>query len=574
MSIAASSGGSSSALSVSFPASAEPLVLASTLSIDVQALQNMAHLLGKDQFLIQFSDSVEVYHLSQIDGLHYFATRADFMKAAGSDIKAKIVQIPEYDHDIFTAVLALIVDKKPLHQAIPGKLLNDPDLYEHLVEAINYFHQDNNQLIQSIKKSLPALITLSRARAILSEVDTNMAISKELGGLDVPDVSEKTKQADKSEKQERVESFCKAIAKQKMRQALAFKTLEEAEKHFECICYCQEGIERVQHTMALQEAACARHLMASYIPLADLEKKRVEESIAAYQAKMGTLLERVDLTNIKSLKIKKYLATHIDHKDLETRTIALKAKMELEAYRKEVTGALRIQGADLTRVDLLASILGLDESDEFIFEYYSLSPYYCVSEEYSSIGSFHYNGEGQRSRSFSYGPSQYNLKNNSIKDFEAEIRCDLERQFTGVKLPPQLIDKQTVTKPLSKEVEALKEKIVPVLKGWEAASIDSRNEVAQILIDHWKWSENITTADLRIEPWGLEKTGITFIKLEKYFKLNLVDCSTVYLGWDQQPGSCPNPHTLVDMPSFEELRADYSHRFTTSTHFVSVHYDG
>lgn len=430
---------------------------------------------------------------------------------------------------------------------------------------MKYFHPvDTRRVIQNIRESLPRLITLSHAEAILQETGQGSAAAAGPRGLDVLDIHEKADMPQESnaagmgKKAERgsVEPLCVMIAHSKRLQASLLPPNQAAD-HFKRIRACQEAKERIEYHLAIGEEMCARYQLSTRDPIYAIDAGRKRAALQSNQEEMEKLLAAVDITN-KSMLVEHRLAQYVKSSDPKIVPFALNAQKKVETYRKKIYQTLEISGVDMKRAEhLLKYLVG---PEEFLFERYALEP--CdPTGEYR--GWFYLNHGNPAEYAEPPHRFKFALNNNSAWELENEISSKISMaEGRAIDFSSRFIQTRVVTKPVLKEVEDFRAEITSLLRRWtkkEEGSQDLHIEAMKKLMNRWEWDSEIAEdvgATIIAFDQEMEGVKITFTRKQpqRSFWLNLVDCSTIY-----QHGS----GALVDIPSIETLIADqgqYTHR--------------
>ena len=163
---------SASSSSSAAPVRTEPLSIAADLLAKVAQNQNEHPSSiqqterpnnASDDVELHFQDGVtDIYDIHRLRDLVFFKDDATTKRFA------------HFPQPIFKTIFALVVEKLPLHKALPKALFQklEPDLVEKLCEALVFFNADaaeNEALIEKIEKELPNLLSLKVARKLYAK---------------------------------------------------------------------------------------------------------------------------------------------------------------------------------------------------------------------------------------------------------------------------------------------------------------------------------------------------------------------------------------------------------------------
>lgn len=443
-----------------------------------------------------------------------------FQQLQESRVQLKIAQ------PIFRIVFALIVDDKPIHQAIPEKLLVTPDLVETLEAAINHLHPKNAaQVIASIKNALPLLLTVAQVQELIKTASD-------------------------------AQFYLVAQAKEKFVQQHLFPTQKDAEEHFQTVRDNQVELELACEYIMRLEVSLVKHLSDAHNETLQPQIDGLKRVINEYATKIQALRKKTDLSSQLPMLTLHQLARQADTENGIVKPYAQKAQEILKAYRITVLEALKACGADLSRGDLLEYLIG---PKAYFFDYYGFK----IDTAANSHSPFIKQITRDRSETFTY-----RLENNGAYDLELEIWDDLNKSRV-LQLPRRCMTKKEYTKPQTRAALEIRSICLPILRNWQNAKDKEITAVKQQLITHFDWKKrnlswyqsqfNPNDIDIKVEMNELtrEKIHIVFIKCRRTLTLNL---------WDVQTVHCPgHEHEVLKMPSLEEIENDLKGIYTTYT---------
>lgn len=529
--------------------------------------------LPENSMFVELSDGkADIRDLEELKKMHLFKTFISTDSRAGFvESQERLMKLPEIPREIFKAVFALIVEKKPLHQAISRELLVSADFFETFTKAIDFLHpgyhlQETEGLenpgeeskpsveFMALKNELPLLLTLRDAKEILalnSEKNALASSGSSDSALNEGVAPTTTSSSSKEEKQEKVElqnaqetrPYLVIKAEEMLIQEKTFATQQEAEEYFDLLRDLQIEREHIRaHKMQL-EASLVKNTNRAFQTITTKVLAGVVQNMKTIDAEIASHRKKADLMHLPKLAMQR-LATHAESQNATLRRHAQTAKAGLEVYREYVMSALRSCGANLARQeDLLEYLIG---PKAYFLDYYGFEINITAKPQYPfTHGSHHF---------------QYLLENNSIYDLENEMRDDLARVNT-LSLPPALIEKRIFSKIQTKEAQEIRKECLPVLRRLAQATDEEVIAVKQCLIDHFGWNTHgLTPGDVRIhiddKMRSDEKIVIIFSNWRQSLTLNFWDVSTVYI----RPSSWSHVYSLhqVDkMVPFEKLRNNW-----------------
>lgn len=393
----------------------------------------------------------------------------DFFKLAlGTEMqeaKVRVFDFPEMDKDIFNTMIAFVVEKKSLFDILSEESFYDPHLYENLNKCLTFLHlRECAPLLQQIEEQLRCMPLPIAYRVYHSYEDLK-----------------KTEEADKP-----IPLFAQ-YAKSCVYKSKVFNTLEEAEAHFADEMVIEEELRTCQHVLdsLLPELTTCRQQVK--IDIINSQIDHLRDTIKWFSYKLKSLREITDYLSPKfPLSLSLNLARHIQDPDPELATLAASALARVQKYESDVLSALKGCGADLTRTDLLPYIIG---PKAFLFDHWGFSLFNSRDPKFPFIVE-------------KVGVFSFTLENDGPQDLEEEIRMNLGRNERNPH-KPRLIDNFEKTKPMTPELSALREFILPILDKGASATEEEMVQVKQRLIAHNGWDlYEITPADIEFVSLG------------------------------------------------------------------------
>jgi hypothetical protein len=178
------------------------------------------------------------------------------------------------------------------------------------------------------------------------------------------------------------------------------------------------------------------------------------------------------------------------NKSLNTQHLST-LRSRFNEYKTEMSSVLALNGADMSRKDLL----------EHCFQVFAYYEFYAHRECL-----VHYDAEGApkvvyqpaekitttlvewkapgRMGIFSPVFFRYNLDNDSLKDFEDEIRSDLVDNHVSLDNYPPIVKNYEITKPPDVKALALGQKILPIIDNWMNVTNEERTFAWEMLKMH------------------------------------------------------------------------------------------
>lgn len=450
-----------------------------------------------DRFCVKFADGTHnVYDHESLAQLHFFATIQKTPFAEGKD--GEIV-LPAIDRKVFEMVYAFQVEKRSIYQLLTSDLMQkNPLLVEEFIAALNFLHplEVNSQGTDAMARRSDELLW---QLAPTLDYDAAVIILKEYGTQDATQPL----------------PFVVERANQIMVQAAFFKTADEARLHFKAVTHAKMQKELAhEHYMSMQATFlhCGAASGMQHIgPILAEQQQRITK----FEKVMQELSNRVDIDKLTVVQAH-ILALKAEDPNPTIAKFAKMAQKQLEEYRRKVTAAMRANGADVTRHDLLEHFIG---PKNYLLEHYGL-----FVPEVPNTPNFPF-ALRKRPHDTAF---DYTLRHNSIYDLEEELRSDVLHYYP---LPPRVIEKRECTKPQSEEVIKVRAKIMPLLQTWATRSVAERREVKRELLKQIKF-EQIHPNDMRIRSGNInlaaERILLEFRWYNGALSLNLWDLKTYY----------------------------------------------
>lgn len=221
-----------------------------------------------------------------------------------------------------------------------------------------------------------------------------------------------------------------------------------------------------------------------------------------------------------------YASQHIYSENPIAQIKAQRAKTQLSLYKKCIQQTLEKNQAHIFRKDLLDHVIG---PKNYLFAYYGIVP---LNQERQKTYPFGFipgsmntltsrQGRHLTPLNFTCG---YHLSNLSPKALETEIRSDITylrdrtTSFLFEELPPQLINNEEITLPISPQLKALHEKFHPLLHKEGKMSVEEEQTLIQELIIYNNWEQyGIQANRIVLQPFT-SKNGIYTVKGHLYYR--------------------------------------------------------
>lgn len=203
---------------------------------------------------------------------------------------------------------------------------------------------------------------------------------------------------------------------------------------------------------------------------------------------------------------------HIMDEDVIIRAKAERSAKIVKNYRTEILELLKESKANIEREDLLDYLIG---PKAFFFDYYSIFPKKnFIADRHNSNRPFNPNypfiyirvnsiNIGYSGRKKLLGAPHtstylgYRLENLGPYELEEEIRYDLRHH--PERIPPRLIQQNTITQQISPELQRLQKKIRPAILQWTLLEREQRNDILAEIIQYNGWEAyNIQPSDLEL----------------------------------------------------------------------------
>lgn len=412
-----------------------------------------------DEFKISFANQEVAYFNKQA------LLQLDFFrKASGSgmvEAQSHNYHFPELDKDVFQALVSYVLEKTPLLQVLSSETFQDLNLIENLERCVLFLHiEGSDALIKKIHHELRFL---------------PLPLATKIYALHLENRSEKT-------------PLLAQFAKELIYQSKLFNTFEEADAHFISLNAYEEERRCAEEALETLQATASASLSSTHQLFVTTQLQNMGRLKDDCERQIHHLKQRTNYLDPKlPLAYSFHLSKHAEDPDPELAQIALKAVSRIQMYQERVLSALRKCEADLTRVDLLNSIIG----PPFLLDY-------CGFEfvETDTKFPFFISELGPDSQRFGF-----TLENEDPIDLLQEIEYNLSYNNCRSYKPTPTLNLEGV-KPPAPEVSALSEQILPILNLGESASKEAMDEAKEKIIRFNHWDQfSITPEDLEIETF-------------------------------------------------------------------------
>ncbi len=357
--------------------------------------------------------------------------------------------------DVFEVVLGLTLRGQHISELIQGndELNYHPELYEILKDALDYFNPGKNEeLLRDLKEHQLRHITYEEAGRILANY-VRVEGKKDPVWVEVAKTIKLSRIYFKNERDIQAWTEKKKFY----------------DKEFWALNQKIEFHKKKFHDANLSQLEQS------------LEVARIQ-SLSLYNLKLHALAAEESLPMICHQR-----ASECSSDDPAIRKMAQQSKEIVDEYKRILLQALSDSGANVDREDLLEHIVG---PKNFLFDEYRLKI-----------------GDGPGAAQYPFGHPLvlngkkclgYSLDNLSPYDLENEIRSDLGKYISN-DLPPRIIQSAEITRPLTPEVQNLRQFFMEKLVHWHSLEDDAKRQVIQKLIELSGWNEiNIRAEDVVI----------------------------------------------------------------------------
>lgn len=381
-------------------------------------------------------------HLEKIE-------RFNPVNSNGMEVEDLFDVLKEYNSSEFNLILSLVIENKPMQEALPAECYQNPHIYEILDHLFQFFlPKTHGSLLDELKENiLPYWMSPDAARYVL-------------------------------------EAYCEECSQEKVLEQIENKTapvsVQVAHAVISNLIYTESDVDAAKRH---EEAKAARNEILEW----KKEKQSLEKTLAvanpgspqqilgqgawdACNKKITELEEAQRKSNGYYCSFPHREKEYAESSSLLLRKMADAAMLSYNAYKKELLLALTKSGANLEEGahHLLPWLIG---PKAFFCKYYDIDV---------------------RGGRFIHMPTlskgfRYALQNPGPYQLEEEFRTDLKSYAND--LPPRLTSDQTPTAPVSEEVKSLQKELIPKIKNWGGLEVEDKREIVAKLYAFNKWDQ-------------------------------------------------------------------------------------